>query len=652
VFRPPRAVGLDALAFGDRGRLLAVAVFRSESAKSSIDVADAQTGKRLHAFPAPQTDWSFGTASARLAERQGETIVVWDARSGRQLGVLPISFGGVISLSADGSTLVNVTVTPANPEKSEYLATIDVWDVDGIHEEGRECRANVGAPFTGDFHMPPDAPAVVRTVIDPTRATVTTMLSGGTRGVIARCDVTTGNAVVTTVQPDTSPRAPVAAFSTDGRTVATRDTVDGAVRLFDASTGEQARAPVRVAPLTPFEFVGVTFSPRGDLFAGPSSAVNEVKVWRIHNPRGVIEHSLTVPRGATLTAIGPGGRLILIRTAAGRVEVVDRTTGKTRFRLPGAQDACRLSFQPRVVIFSDALVGTAPPGGDCTTFDVTIWNLRTGTHRVMRLPRRACTAGFDSMALTRDGHTLVVGCSPVPFPTGSQRAKRTVARLDVSGERPRVLSVDPAALVPDGLTVSPDGRAVVAAEFDRAGSGVQLMTLSGSHLRGGPVHLADGSGVGGVAFAADSRTFATGFGDGRVQLWRISGHVAHATELTTVPVSISAVAFAPDGSTLAVSDNGGGVRIWDVSTRALLGTATDQPQPVTEITFSPDGRRLIAASEAPYVTDSLGSITAVTLEVGAWQRDACLITSRNLTRLEWAQHVSGFSYETTCPSSH
>src|SRR5262249_15761266 len=151
--------------------------------------------------------------------------------------------------------------------------------------------------------------------------------------------------------------------------------------------------------------------------------------------------------------------------------------------------------------------------------------------------------------------------------------------------------------------------------------------------------------------APDSRTFATGFGGGRVDLWSISGRDARGTDLSTVPVSISALAFAPNGSTLAASDFSGGVRIFDVSTRTLLGTATEQPQPVSETTFSPDGRSLVAAAEAPYLTNSPGAITAVTLDVNEWQRDACRITSRNLTRLEWAQHVSGFSYETTCSSA-
>ena len=37
------------------------------------------------------------------------------------------------------------------------------------------------------------------------------------------------------------------------------------------------------------------------------------------------------------------------------------------------------------------------------------------------------------------------------------------------------------------------------------------------------------------------------------------------------------------------------------------------------------------------------------LDPTIWERDACTIANRNLTRVEWNQYVPGVPYHKTCP---
>lgn len=56
----------------------------------------------------------------------------------------------------------------------------------------------------------------------------------------------------------------------------------------------------------------------------------------------------------------------------------------------------------------------------------------------------------------------------------------------------------------------------------------------------------------------------------------------------------TALSFSPDGTLLAVAV-GGAIQIWDVANEKLLATLMDNPNPIYDLAFSPDGRWLASS---------------------------------------------------------
>lgn len=90
-----------------------------------------------------------------------------------------------------------------------------------------------------------------------------------------------------------------------------------------------------------------------------------------------------------------------------------------------------------------------------------------------------------------------------------------------------------------------------------------------------------------VAFSPDGAMLAVGFGDGEVQLWRITDRTLLRT-LHMSPRGVSHIAFSPDGMTLAVGYWDGRVRLWQVDNGVLQQTLS-QDSAIRSVAFSPDG---------------------------------------------------------------
>lgn len=90
-----------------------------------------------------------------------------------------------------------------------------------------------------------------------------------------------------------------------------------------------------------------------------------------------------------------------------------------------------------------------------------------------------------------------------------------------------------------------------------------------------------------VAFSPDGAMLATGFGNGEVQLWRITDRTTLRT-LNVASGSVSRIAFSPDGMTLATAYLAGSVRLWQVDDGTLQQTLSHDSA-IRSIDFSPDG---------------------------------------------------------------
>src|SRR5205823_1256678 len=110
----------------------------------------------------------------------------------------------------------------------------------------------------------------------------------------------------------------------------------------------------------------------------------------------------------------------------------------------------------------------------CGPASVALWDAKTASRRDVPIPREACAGGLESIDLSWNDQTLVVGWTGQSAgATGGSQPPPTVARVDVGSPAPRVLSVDSVDLEPHAVTAGRDGETVVIAEEDRARGGFQ-----------------------------------------------------------------------------------------------------------------------------------------------------------------------------------
>jgi WD40 repeat protein len=145
-----------------------------------------------------------------------------------------------------------------------------------------------------------------------------------------------------------------------------------------------------------------------------------------------------------------------------------------------------------------------------------------------------------------------------------------------------------------------------------------------------------------LAFAPGG-TLATGTRGGIVQLWNpVSG------DQTAGPVAVAAgpvtsIAFDPAGQRFATTGQDGTVKLWSSSTLQQEGTALNtQPGAATTAAFEPGEKRLL-------VVDDHGNGFTWSTSLAAWERRACTVAGRNLTRAEWTRYLPGQPYTRVCP---
>ena len=145
------------------------------------------------------------------------------------------------------------------------------------------------------------------------------------------------------------------------------------------------------------------------------------------------------------------------------------------------------------------------------------------------------------------------------------------------------------------------------------------------------------------ALTPDSRLIGVGTADGHVLLLNARSGEAVGAPIAVAAGLIDEIAFSPDGTTFAVGSTDGTASLWDLRSHQRLGDPfPPYPGSVPAVVFEPNGRLLIIplANAFEWPTD-----------VRAWERFACQVAGRNLTRTEWHDALPNRPYQAVCPTN-
>jgi cytochrome c len=198
------------------------------------------------------------------------------------------------------------------------------------------------------------------------------------------------------------------------------------------------------------------------------------------------------------------------------------------------------------------------------------WSLpRNAAEQVLRFHESAVNA----VAVAPDGRIV----------TGGEDGKIAVWQPGATAPA-TVLEGHTAPIV--GLSVSPDGKTLASASWDRT---VRLWALKG----GAPPRVLEGhrQNVNGVAFTPDGKALVSAGYDLTVRIWPLHGD--GAPTIVTLPTPLNSVAVARDGEIVIGGANG---RVFFLSpageTRGEVDTGGN---PIIAVAVSPDGALVAAA---------------------------------------------------------
>jgi WD40 repeat protein/class 3 adenylate cyclase/energy-coupling factor transporter ATP-binding protein EcfA2 len=391
-------------------------------------------------------------------------------------------------------------------------------------------------------------------------------------------------------------------FTPDGRTLV-GDTIHGDVYIWDVATGSLANT----IPAPPGSRAAEVLDPTGrTVLVG--SQTGTVVAFDLAGTRRLGKAFVWNPTAfgfCTLcTVVNPQSDLMATENGDGAVALIDLRTLR-RTTLPRRDDSATQPF------------GFSPDGHALLTGDLAgrlmLWNV--AAHSVVRTIKLGAPVYWG--ALSPDARLLAVQTQA----NQSQTARVQVRK--VNGGKP--LWTHELQDGTGGLYFSPDGRNVAALACCASRSTVATWNARTGRELFETRSLTNHATA--IAYSPDSRLLSVGTEDGHVVFWDARTGIAAGQALHVSSGNVAQISFSPDATMMVVSSYDGSTTLWDLHSRTQIGGSfPERPNTITQPVFEPNGKLLIQ-----YNSDAAQWPT----NVGSWERFACQVAGRDITRAEW-----------------